>query len=338
MSISLVIKPILRCNANCYHCDSRLNLHRSKKDNGTLTSEEWLDIFKKAKKLGVDSLHISGGEPFLSKEIYDIIEKGKQLKFKININTNGSLLNNYNRIKKIASLGVDSITISFLSHIPLIHNNIKGIRNLHEKSTQALEYAKQCGISTYAQTILLNTNILSFNEFLDWVINILKTDALFISYVEGPYSNAHPSLNNIELFRNNVLPNALNLVKKSFNDEQALIITESLQTLFAGSSFSLNNVAKGIYNCDLNFSCKVPSKQILILANGDVHPCNAIEYFYEPVAGNIKNDDLKNIWNNSIYKKMRAQRFQICKQCPVPHHICLNFNSKQLIRGATGRQ
>lgn len=335
MSESLVIKPILRCNANCNHCDSRLNLHKSKKNEIVLNIGQWSKVFEEAKSMGVTSLHISGGEPFLYKHIFELIRIGKRLNFKININTNGSLLNNHERIEKLSILGVDSITISFLSHDPLIHNSIKKLKKLHQNGTQAINLAKEAGISTYAQTILLNGTILNFDKILNWVIQVLKVDALFISYVEGPFGTDHPSLKQIEKFRSDILPKATKLVQNSFEKFTANRISATLNSLFDPSVFDFKNISQGIYN-NSSFHCDVPEKQILILANGDVHPCNAIEYFHKPIAGNIHQSSLIDIYKNDIYEKVKKEGTYWCSICPVKLHACIQFTNNEILRGPTG--
>ncbi len=74
----------------------------------------------------------------------------------------------------------------------------------------------------------------------------------------------------------------------------------------------------GVYNPK---SCTVPSYFALVLPNGDVHPCNIVEYAHEPIVGNVKKNSLKKIWNSKEYQQFRSTKHKECKYCPVPLRI-----------------
>lgn len=74
------------CNYNCKFCQVK-NLYVGVTD--ILDSKS---IFKKMKKLEIDKVNITGGEPLLYPFTYDIIKVAKSMGFVTSIATNGSLL------------------------------------------------------------------------------------------------------------------------------------------------------------------------------------------------------------------------------------------------------
>ena len=82
-----------RCNFNCPMC----YVHQSEKEIGDsgkreLTSEEWLQIARDARDRGMVFALLTGGEPLVRKDFFEIYDGMKKLGLLISINTNASLL------------------------------------------------------------------------------------------------------------------------------------------------------------------------------------------------------------------------------------------------------
>ena len=105
--ISLRITITNRCNVNCLYCHHD-GMVRSTEE---MTADELYTICKVAKKLGVNKIRISGGEPLIRKDIVEIIQKIASLDFKdISITTNGTYLEKY--AKDLKEAGLDRVNIS----------------------------------------------------------------------------------------------------------------------------------------------------------------------------------------------------------------------------------
>jgi len=74
------------CNFNCPFCYNKGLVEGNVSD---ISEDEILSYLKKRKKL-IDALVISGGEPFLQKDIKDFCKKVKKIGYKIKIDTNGT--------------------------------------------------------------------------------------------------------------------------------------------------------------------------------------------------------------------------------------------------------
>ena len=134
--ISAIIWTI-GCNFNCPFC---YNPDLVKKTAGIISEEEIISFLEKRKNV-IDGLVITGGEPFLQKDIGLFCEKIKKIGYKIKIDTNGTFpeklkelldkkLVNYiamdvkapkNKYKKLA--GVDADVSKIDESIQIIKNN-----------------------------------------------------------------------------------------------------------------------------------------------------------------------------------------------------------------------
>jgi radical SAM protein with 4Fe4S-binding SPASM domain len=73
--------------------------------------------------------------------------------------------------------------------------------------------------------------------------------------------------------------------------------------------------------------CNVPGNFCIILANGDVHPCNIHEYSHEPIIGNLFDCDMNimNIMNNESSKHFQKDRSKYCSRCPIKINMCIRY-------------
>lgn len=74
------------CNFRCGYCHNPELVLRT----GTVLEEEGIFEFLRARKKYLDAVCISGGEPTLHEGLYDFIQKVKELKYLVKLDTNGS--------------------------------------------------------------------------------------------------------------------------------------------------------------------------------------------------------------------------------------------------------
>ena len=109
---------IRRCNLACKHCYSISADHDFA---GELNTQEVFTVMDDLKSFGVPVLILSGGEPLLRPDIYDISKRAKSMGFYVGLSTNGTLIDKTN-IDAIAAVGYDYVGIS-----------IDGLRDTHDR-------------------------------------------------------------------------------------------------------------------------------------------------------------------------------------------------------------
>ena len=109
---------IRRCNLTCKHCYS---ISADTDFPNELSREQVFEVMDDLKRFGVPVLILSGGEPLLRPDIFDIAHRAKAMGFYTALSTNGTLIDDSN-IEKIAEVGFDYLGIS-----------IDGIRETHDK-------------------------------------------------------------------------------------------------------------------------------------------------------------------------------------------------------------
>lgn len=119
-----------RCNFNCPMCYVHMNENQIREcGKNELTAQEWLSIAQKAKDMGMIFVLLTGGEPLVRKDFFEIYNGMKKMGLYISINTNGSLLKG-------------EILEKFLQDPPSRFNI-----SLYGGSNET--YAKMCGLPMY---------------------------------------------------------------------------------------------------------------------------------------------------------------------------------------------
>ncbi len=109
---------IRRCNLTCKHCYS---VSTDKHFPNELSTNTILESMFDLKQFGVPVLILSGGEPLMHPDIFEISAHAKQLGFYVGLSTNGVLIDETN-IQKIADANYNYVGIS-----------IDGMRETHDK-------------------------------------------------------------------------------------------------------------------------------------------------------------------------------------------------------------
>ena len=90
-----------RCNFNCPMCYVHLNQEDIEARGRELTAAQWIDIAQQAKDKGMMFALLTGGEPFVRNDFFEIYSAMKAMGIMVSINTNGSMLEGAIRQKLI---------------------------------------------------------------------------------------------------------------------------------------------------------------------------------------------------------------------------------------------
>ena len=81
-----------RCNFNCPMCYVHMTQEQVDAAGKELTAKQWLSIAKDARDAGMIFVLLTGGEPLIRKDFFEIYRGMKEMGLLISINTNGSMI------------------------------------------------------------------------------------------------------------------------------------------------------------------------------------------------------------------------------------------------------
>ena len=115
--ISVQLDLTYRCNERCVHC------YLDHDDHGEMNTAEIKHLLDEMAEAGVLFLTLSGGEIFLRKDFFEILEYARALTFAVRLKTNAILVRE-REAERLRELGVENIQISIYSHRPEVHDAI----------------------------------------------------------------------------------------------------------------------------------------------------------------------------------------------------------------------
>ena len=141
-----------RCNEQCVHC------YLDHDDHGEMTTVEIKRLLKEMAEAGVFILTLSGGEIFMRKDFFEILEYARELTFCIKLKTNAVLIREA-QAARLRDLGVESIQVSIYSGRPEVHDAITKVAGSFRRSVAAIRFLRAQGLKVVIANVLMTENM-----------------------------------------------------------------------------------------------------------------------------------------------------------------------------------
>ncbi|SDT99038.1 heme b synthase [Desulfobacula phenolica] len=157
-----------RCNLSCKHCRAGAEDHPYENELDTRASFKLLDQIK---QVGDPIIILTGGEPLLRDDIFDIAAYGTKLGLRMVMAPNGTLITK-ETAKKMKDSGIKRISVSLDGSTPETHDTFRGLENAFESSIRGIKIAKEAGIEFQINTTITKTNLDQIPKILDLAQNL----------------------------------------------------------------------------------------------------------------------------------------------------------------------
>lgn len=302
-----------RCNLNCIHCRCDASMEAGQGDFTTAEAKKLIDdIASYAQPVVV----LSGGEPLLRKDIFEIAAYGSSKGLRMCMATNGTLINDQ-ICKQMKQSGIRIVSLSLDGSTAAIHDNFRQQKGAFAGTLRGIEFLKKHQIP-----FLINSSFTKRNQedipnvyslakklgatawYMFMIVPTGRGEEIMNELISAEdYEKIldwhfHQELNESEmLMRPTCAPHYYRLTLQKVKEEKVAYKRRSL-------SFSTGG----------NKGCIAAQVIALITQHGDVQPCS-----YFPVsAGNVKKQSFKDIWENSkLFKSLRdfSQYKGRCGEC-----------------------
>ncbi len=155
---------IRRCNLTCKHCYS---ISADSDFAGELSRDEVFRVMDDLKHYRVPVLILSGGEPLLRPDIFDIGRQAKALGFYVGLSTNGTLIDAAN-IDAIAAVGFDYVGVS-LDGIGATHDRFRRLDGAFDASMAGIRLCRDRGIKVGVRYTMTEDNAHDLPALLELV-------------------------------------------------------------------------------------------------------------------------------------------------------------------------
>ncbi len=263
------------CNYGCSYCIFSCNKELIK---GELTTEECFHVIDELEKHGFKHLKVTGGEPFLRKDIVEIVKYASS-KMIVDISTNASLITP-KKVEELNNINLKMIHVS-LDGNKLEHEKVRG-KNTYESTIRGLEYLKKSKNKVRIGCVIHSNN----ENHLEEIINISKDYASEIIFsIMEPVSNQDKS--QVKKRDNQDLLNELDTLKDKYQDQINVNYNFKAQPNFIKR-------------------CPAGDKFIYINNFGNISPCT---WVYENNKGCISKKSLKDNTLEDVLNEPQLEKF-----------------------------
>ena len=265
-----------------------------------LTTDECLALIDEMTLLGTEMLILTGGEPLLRRDIYQIARAASNAGMWVVMGTNGVLVNEHVADKMI-ECGVKGVGISIDSIDPNKHNTFRGGPNAWEYSVRALEICKQKGLEVLVQTTVMDFNrdeipdLMRFaREMGAWSFNLY----FLVQTGRGEKMNDLDARETDTLLRNMV---------EHQDDFRPMLVRSKCAPQFKQIAYEMGR--GGLESG----GCMAGTQYCRITPSGDVTPCP----YMTVVAGNVRERGFTEIWSTSPVLRNLRDRKKLKGRCGV---------------------
>lgn len=297
-----------RCNLRCAYCDMPGNACEHEKNAVLeLDTKALCVIIDDLRRLGVNALAFTGGEPLLRQDIYELMTYAKSRGMITHISTNGVLVGS-DEARRLIETGVDSISVSIDGSCAEIHERTRKTPGVFNKALRGLELLIALRNSVKSSTrikiytVVGNSNISDIHN----VLNLARQ--MGVDGVElMPCQPLLAEGNGDEFVYDDAF---IARVESLITD---LMADRELRGLLDNSDKHLALFKRSFEGKASPLACFAGYASIIVDCYGDVFPClpNA-NWRRAPV--NIGSGTLVDLWESGEYQARRAKT-EHCSGC-----------------------
>lgn len=286
------------CNRACVYCYQGAIPSKTARDEGLLEKTEIIRILDDARRLGTFMFFMTGGEPLLRDESYDILAHALQIGMEPDFLTKQFIPEH--RMLQLRDNGLKTIYLSVDTLDPLSAAQLTGVRPFAARITETIRLLVNHGLRVVVQSVLTQINLEdaldSLTRFRDLGVAQMRIDA-YSENLERHDPRLMLGRDDIERFaaRLDQLQPQLAPMRVVFTGHRALEL-------------------KGDY-----FVCNNSSTALLFLPDGKVSRCDK-QLPGDMTIGDLRQNNVYEIWNGtrmkSLFKPAREHyRGTLCFDC-----------------------
>ena len=143
------------CNLACVHC--RASAERGPYP-GELSADECRSVMDGMETISKPVIIMTGGEPLLRSDIFDLAQYGTDKGFRMVMATNGTLVTE-EIVRKMKASGIQRVSISLDGPTAEMHDAFRKVKGSFEGSLHGIELLKKGGVEFQINTTITQTNL-----------------------------------------------------------------------------------------------------------------------------------------------------------------------------------
>lgn len=280
-----------KCNLNCVHCyrESGMDVDTSKE----LTTEEGKKLVEEISKAGFRLLILSGGEPLLRDDIFELIAAARESRLMPAIGTNGTLLSR-EMSEELQKAGLKGVAVSIDSLDETYHDQFRGQPGAFVKTQQGIENALSAGLRVQINMTITEKNQDEFGGMVSYYekLGVQAIHPFFLVPTGRALSMEEDGLRETAYY--SMIRRVLELQSSTALELKPTCAPQFMpmaKEMGLSQRFTKGCLAGTAYCC--------------VLPEGQVHICP-----YLPVeAGNVRENPFDEIWkSSSVFQELRDMK------------------------------
>ncbi|OGV63393.1 MAG: hypothetical protein A3K19_30915 [Lentisphaerae bacterium RIFOXYB12_FULL_65_16] len=155
-----------RCNLKCQHCRAEAQADFAPNE---LTTAEVLRVAREIREDADPIMILTGGEPLVRADIFDIAKECTRIFSRVALATNGTLVDDA-MAQKIVAAGIQRVSISLDGAKPATHDRFRGLPGSFEAALRGFDALKRAGASLQINVTVTQHNEAEISDLLSLVL------------------------------------------------------------------------------------------------------------------------------------------------------------------------
>ena len=304
-----------KCNLKCKHCV----VSAGEESPEELNFDECCSLIDQFANFGVGQLILSGGEPMVRKDFFEVAEYAAGRGILIQVATNGTLIDE-SAAQRLASIDACA-QVSFDSPKAAVHDEFRQHPGSWEKTKEGIELLIRAGVPVTLAATVTTINVDDIPRLYELANDMgVQTFRIlpFVPFGRGKYADE------LELAPSRMKELTAFLHCKKEEGDGVNIAPMEFECTFSPPP-------EQDLDADTRIGCDGAISYCTVTSNGEVLPCN---YFSGADVENVKEKDFQWIWDNSrflnYFRSMKASDVKgICQDCdwlPICRGSCVAAN------------
>ncbi|RLI98191.1 MAG: hypothetical protein DRO99_01370, partial [Candidatus Aenigmatarchaeota archaeon] len=312
------------CNNNCLFCVTGNNRPKDFIDFGILRKKLIRDVED------YDEVILSGGEPTIKKDFFDIMEIAFRMGYKIKVQTNARMMSYPGFSKRLAKYNA-SFSVFLCGHDDKMHDNITGVKGSFRQTLKGIENLKHVAESMEGKIMITKKNYRYLPKICRLYANMGIEDVRVVFLT--PLGSAKRNFDEIFPLYSDITP----FLKESMNflDKEGIDFrTEGIPYCFIEEKY-FTNIAEYLEQCpfegsyprtpDQDYNCILERKR----QKTKFAICKECKHF--DVCEGVYTEYAKRMGNKG-FKPLRdlpeEVKFQVTRECNMNCSFCFNKNTE----------
>jgi len=286
------------CNLNCGHCRSN---YSRKPAPDELNTREVKSVIDKFLKFSRPLVILSGGEPLLREDIFDIASYITRKNIFACMATNGTLLSEQ-AVKRIKGSGIKMVSVSIDGQNAELHDKAKGLEGAFQKTVEGVKLLNKFKIPFQINTAVSSQKIAEIKSLAGMAKKLkAKEMHMFFMVSTGHARDASCQARGAKFNCESMLEE---IISYSTNAKFPIrpICAPFFTRILLQKKVKIDKFVKKRGGVKEVYACAAGRHTLWISSSGEVRPCG-----YAPIsAGNLRQESPKEIWENSgIFRELR---------------------------------